>query len=135
VQVLTAKRLAALERLLGGTKREAELETAWKNLLVVQPHDSQICGLLAEARQFLPTSLAASARMRESALASLVDRRTGRLWLKPGLRKGFFTGTIDGGDRESKGQWLLPAAPDDAPAVTAREDGFIGAIPYTYQPR
>jgi len=69
----------------------------------------------------------------EGGLASLTERPTGQPWLKPGQRSGFFAGTIDGEDRESKGQWLLPAAPDDAPAVTAREDGAIGAIPYTFE--
>jgi hypothetical protein len=264
VQVLTAERLTALEFLLGGTNREADLETAWKNLLVAQHHDIQICGLLAEARRFLPASLAASARVRDGAmqffaarmkgegqvqvtafnpvswrrrqwleaelsfprkgdakavqvwqggqavssvlvsaerhsdgslmnarvgfpvdldglrlaayslmagqtnvtpeanpassrvlttpatlsvvtsfcearlhpeggLASLVDRHTGQPWLKPGVRGGFFAGTIDGEDCQSKGQWLLPAASETAPAVTAREDGFIGAIPYTFE--
>ena len=266
VQVLTAERLAALELLLGGTNREADLDTAWKNLLVAQHHDIQICGLLAEARRFLPASLVASARVRDGAmhyfasrmsgtgrlqvtafnplswrraqwleeelsfdhqgeaqsvqvkqgaravpsvlvsaeryadgslrkarvgfpadleglglaaysliasgtnaapevsppaasprvvtapdrssvitpfcearlhpdggLASLVDRRTGKAWLKPGRRGGFFAGTIDGEDRESKGRWLVPSARDEAPAVTAREDGVIGAIPYTFE--
>lgn len=266
VQVLTAERLAALELLLGGTNREADLDTAWKNLLVAQHHDIQICGLLAEARRFLPVSLAASARVRDGAmqyfasrmkgeglvqvtafnplswrraqwleeelsfahqgeaksiqvkrgartvpsvlvsaerfadgslmkarvgfsadleglgmaafslmvsgtnaapeagpaaassrvltapdslsvvtpfcearlhpdggLASLVDRRTGKAWLKPGRRGGFFAGTIDGADRESKGHWLVPSVRDGAIAVTAREEGVIGAIPYTFE--
>jgi len=266
VQALTAERLAALELMAGGANREADLETAWKNLLAGQHHDVQICGLLAEARRFLPASLAASARVREGAmqffasrmkgqglvqvtafnpvswrrtqwleaelsfpqkgdaksirvkqggrtvpsallsaerysdgslmtarvgfpadleglrlaayslladkasaaaeasppplssrvlttpatltlvtpfyearlhpeggLASLTERHTGQPWVKPGPRSGFFAGPIDGEDRESKGQWLLPAAAGDAPAVTAREDGFIGAIPYTLE--
>ncbi len=269
VQVLTAERLAALEILLGGTNREADLAIAWKNLLVAQHHDIQICGLLAEARRFLPASLAASQRVRDSAMeffasrmkgegllqvtafnplswrrtqwltaelsftqkgeakdirvhqgarevasvllsaerysdgslmtarvgfpadlpglslaayslsaatnaapfvvppsggtgprsrlkaglqtlsittpfcearlhpnggiASLVDRRTGKPLLQPGRRSGFFAGTIDGEERESKGQWLLPAVAEDAPSLTAREDGFIANIPYTFE--
>lgn len=266
-QVLTAERLAALEVLAGGgTNREADLETAWRNLLVAQHHDIQICGLLAEARRFLPASLAASTRVRDGAmqsfasrmkgegmlqvtafnpsswtrrewvqtdlsfpekgrakqilvrhggqnspvammsserysdgslmtarvafpaelpglalaaysllpvntnmpaetrssaesvrvvtnsdgvristpnyevrlhpeggLASLEDRRTGRRLLKPGLRSAFFTATIDGDKHESKGRWTLPAGPEAAPVVTAREDGFIGGIPYTFE--
>jgi len=266
VQVLTAERLAALELLAGGTNRAPALETAWKNLLVAQHHDIQICGLLAEARRFLPASLAASARVREGAmkffasqmkgqgllqvtafnpvswprsqwleaelsfpqkgeaksirvtqgeriipstllsaerysdgslmaarvgfpaeleglqlaaysvlaektnalseasqpalfsrilttpatlsvrtpfyearlnpeggLASVSEPRTGKAWLKSGRRSGFFAGTIDGEERESKGQWLLPATAETAPCVTAREDGVIGAIPYTFE--
>lgn len=266
VQVLTAERLAALELMLGGTNRESDLEEAWKNLLVAQHHDIQICGLLAEARRFLPASLAASVRVRDGAmqffasrmkgegvaqvtafnpvswrraewletelsfpqkgeaksiqvkrgnqlvpstllsaerysdgslmtarvsfvadldalslaafsilvgktnvvgesgspgtsnrivvatspltvltpfyearlypdggLASLVDRRSGKAFLKSGVRSGFFAGTIDGVDQESKGQWLLTRAVEEAPSVTAREDGFIGPIPYTFE--
>jgi alpha-mannosidase len=266
VQVLTAERLAALELMAGGTNRETDLETAWKNLLVAQHHDIQICGLLAEARRFLPASLAASARARDGAmkffaarmkgpgllqvtafnpvswrrrqwldadlsfpqkgeakcirvtqggdtvpsillsaerysdgslmtarvvfpsdldglqlaaysvlaektnafpgatpmplsarvsisrstlglvtpfyearlnpsggLASLTQRQSGQPWLKSDRRSGFFAGTIDGEERESKGQWLLAATPEDAPAATAREDGVIGTIPYTFE--
>ncbi|MGA2657275.1 MAG: hypothetical protein ABSH34_07120 [Verrucomicrobiota bacterium] len=266
VQVLTAERLAALELMAGGTNREPDLESAWKNLLVAQHHDVQICGLLPEARRFLPASLAASARVRDGAmqffasrmkgqgmvqvtafnplswrrtqwleadlsftqkgeaksirvlqgdrtvpsvllsaerysdgslmtarvgfpadlaglslaacslladesnappgtlppapasrivtspaaltivtpfcearldhrggLASLTERPAGRPALKPGRRSVFFAATVDGEALESKGHWLLPAVPEDAPIVTAREDGAIGAIPYTFE--
>lgn len=266
VQVLTAERLAALEQLAGGgTNREPELEKAWKNLLVAQHHDVQICGLLADARRFLKASLASSAsvqndtmrsfasrmkgegvaqvtafnpsswRRREwlqtelafpekgqakqilvkqkqtvsravllsaerysdgslmlaklgfpiemeglslasfslvgdqseavrapgsearvrietnaenpsivtpfykaqlhadGGLALLEDRRTGLSLLKPGRRSAFFTGTVDGEKLESHGQWLLPRTAEDAPVSTAREDGRIGAIPYTFE--
>ncbi len=267
VQVLTAERLAALEFLAGGSaSRERDLETAWKNLLVAQHHDIQICGLLAEARRFLPASLAASGRVRDAAmqffasgmkgegllqltafnpsswkrrewlqtelsfpekgqakqilvehggkttpavllsaerysdgslmsarvafpaeldglalaayslkaaktnlfaedavsealvrittnanataittpfheatlhsdggLASLVDRKTGKQLLKPGFRSMCFAATIDGQQNQSKGRWSLPATRGDAPLLTAREDGFIGSIPYTFE--
>ncbi len=269
VRVLTAERLAALEFLLGGADRETDLQTAWKNLLVAQHHDVQICGLLADARRFLPASRAASGRVRdaslqffasrmkgeglrqvtafnplswrrtqwldaelsfpqkgaakaivvrqggrvvssvllaaerysdgslmtarvgfpadlpglglaayslsaastnapplavpaggadggnslkaerpslrittpfyearlhpEGGLAALVDRRTGRPLLRPDRRSAFFAGTIDGAACASKGRWLLPAAAADAPSLTAREDGFIGDIPYTFE--
>jgi alpha-mannosidase len=264
VQVLTAERLAALELLLGGTNYEAELETSWKNLLVGQHHDIQICGLLAEARRYLPVSLNASARVRDEAmqffasrmksegsvqvtafnplpwsrrqwiesdvtfaqageakgiqvkqggqavrsvllsserypdgslqtarvgfpadlgglhltaysvvasktdaapgasaaalrvstnagglsvvtpfcearlhpeggLASLTDRRTGQQWLKAGTRGGFFAATLDGEESQSKGHWTVSATRADAPALTATEEGFIGAIPYTFE--
>jgi hypothetical protein len=68
VAVLTAERLAAMELLLGGANREAELERAWKNLLVGQHHDIQICGLLADARKFLSASTAASTNVLGAAL-------------------------------------------------------------------
>ena len=42
VSVLTAERIAALT----GTEAEVDLEQAWKDLLVAQHHDIQICGLL-----------------------------------------------------------------------------------------
>ena len=62
VEVLTAERLAAMELLLGGTTREPGLERAWKNLLVGQHHDIQICGLLPDARKFLTASITASTK-------------------------------------------------------------------------
>ena len=52
IAVLTAERLAAMEFMLGGNDHESELRVAWKNLLVAQHHDIQICGLLDEARKF-----------------------------------------------------------------------------------
>ncbi len=58
--VLTAERIAALAILAGGESCEKELDAAWKNLLVAQHHDIQICGLLTDARKFLPESLQAS---------------------------------------------------------------------------
>ncbi len=77
VQVLTAERLAAMEMLLGGRGYEAELDEAWKNLLVAQHHDVQIVGLLPDARRFLSASLAASARVRDAALGSIAARMKG----------------------------------------------------------
>ena len=68
VLVLTAERLAALELLLGGNTREPDLERAWKNLLVGQHHDIQICGLLPDARKFLSTSITASTNVIHSSL-------------------------------------------------------------------
>lgn len=263
-QVLTAERLAAMEFLCGGDGHEAEAQKAWKNLLVAQHHDIQICGRLSDARKFLPASLDASSRVRDAAMqffasrmkgsgpaqvtafnplswprsqwletslsfteqraayslavrqgdkvipsalvaaerysdgslmtarvafpaalpglsfgaysiiavtnrdmpqtsppsarvevdrqalristpfvearlnpdggiASLTNRRTGANLFKPGQRSAFFAGRIDGEERESKGKWLLETAGDDAPWVTAREEGFIGNIPYTFE--
>jgi alpha-mannosidase len=66
-------------------------------------------------------------------LASLQDRRTGQAWLKPGVRSAFIAGLVDGQALESRGQWLLPTITNDLPSVTAREDGFIGSIPYTFE--
>jgi len=77
VAVLTAERLAAMESMLGGAGREAELEQAWKDLLVAQHHDIQICGLLPDARKFLPASLAKSHRVTEAALRYVAGRMSG----------------------------------------------------------
>ena len=71
VGVLTAERMAAIDLLLGGTDREPDLERAWKNLLVGQHHDVQICGLLADARRFLSASLDASKEVADSSLRSI----------------------------------------------------------------
>jgi len=72
--VLLAERLAALEFLAGGSSHEPELETAWKELLVAQHHDVQICGLLPEARSRLAASLDASRRTQTSALEWIAGR-------------------------------------------------------------
>ncbi len=74
VEVLTAERLAAVTTLLGGSNQEAELETAWKQLLVAQHHDVTIVGLLDDARQFIPASRAASARVTQACMNDLSAR-------------------------------------------------------------
>ncbi|UCC97768.1 MAG: hypothetical protein JSW66_18230 [Phycisphaerales bacterium] len=68
VDVLTAERLAAIEHLLGGANRQEQIKEAWKNLLVAQHHDVQICGLLADARKFLRASVAASGGVKDASL-------------------------------------------------------------------
>jgi Glycosyl hydrolase family 57 len=77
VQVLAAERLAAMERLLGRGGHEAELDTAWKNLLVAQHHDVQIVGLLPDARRFVSASMAASAGVRDAALRAIASSMKG----------------------------------------------------------
>ena len=54
--VLIAERLAAIEFLTGGQSHDADLDKAWKNLLLAQHHDIQICGLLPDARRLLTES-------------------------------------------------------------------------------
>jgi Glycosyl hydrolase family 57 len=68
VDVLTAERLAAIEHLLDGADRQNQIKEAWRNLLVGQHHDIQICGLLADARKFLKASLAASDGVKDASL-------------------------------------------------------------------
>lgn len=72
--VLLAERLAAFEFLVGGSSHEAQLDTAWKELLVAQHHDVQICGLLPEARHHLAASLDASQRTQTAALEFMAGR-------------------------------------------------------------
>lgn len=60
VKILTAERLAAMESLLGGKNYENEIQKSWKNLLVAQHHDIQICGILDDSRRFLPASIGIS---------------------------------------------------------------------------
>jgi alpha-mannosidase len=74
IGVLLAERLAAFESLIGGNSREAQLETAWKELLVSQHHDVQICGLLPDARRHLAASLNASQHAQASALEFIAGR-------------------------------------------------------------
>ncbi len=77
VAVLTAERLAAIGRMAGGKDHQAELEQAWKNLLVAQHHDIQICGLLSDARTFLPKSIETSENVIESSLRFLASQMSG----------------------------------------------------------
>jgi len=74
VEVLTAERLAAIAQFLGVSGHEADLETAWKQLLVAQHHDVVIVGLLDDAREFLPASRAASARVTDAVMSDLAGR-------------------------------------------------------------
>ena len=74
VAVLLAERLAAFESLVGGSPDDEQLDTAWKELLVSQHHDVQICGLLPDARRHLTASLDASHRVQASALEFIADR-------------------------------------------------------------
>jgi len=74
VGVLTAERIAALAALAGDDGSQAELDKAWKNLLVAQHHDIQICGLLADARKFLSESLRASQAITTRSLQRIGSR-------------------------------------------------------------
>ncbi len=68
VSVLTAERLAAMEYLSGGASHENDLDISWKNLLLAQHHDIQICGLLPESRRLLPVSTERSEKVINEAM-------------------------------------------------------------------
>jgi alpha-mannosidase len=74
VGVLTAERIAALAALAGEDGCESDLERAWKSLLVAQHHDIQICGLLADARKFLPESIRTSQEVTTKSLERIAAR-------------------------------------------------------------
>jgi alpha-mannosidase len=74
VTVLTAERAVAIAMLTGGKNHQAELENAWKNLLVGQHHDIQICGLLDDARRFLPESISISQDVLKSSLQRMASQ-------------------------------------------------------------
>ncbi len=74
VGVLTAERIAALAALGGSDNCEDELDRAWKNLLVAQHHDIQICGLLADARRFLSESMRVSQVVTTKSLRQIGSR-------------------------------------------------------------
>ncbi len=63
-------------------------------------------------------------------LAWLRDARTGRDLVLP---KPWFAGRINGVDCESAGRWSLHEGGANAPWALAREYGFIGGIPYTFE--
>ncbi|OHB64438.1 MAG: hypothetical protein A2Y77_10545 [Planctomycetes bacterium RBG_13_62_9] len=78
VGVLTAERIAAIATLAKGDGCESELDQAWKNLLVAQHHDIQICGLLADARKFLSESVRSSQDVIRRSLLYIGSRMPGR---------------------------------------------------------
>jgi alpha-mannosidase len=77
ISVLKAERLAAVGHLMGGPDHEEELEQSWKDLLVGQHHDVQICGLLRDARHFLGASLEVSRQVAGASLLSLAAHMKG----------------------------------------------------------
>ncbi len=60
IKVIEAEKLNAVSAMLGGNMCWEHLEEAWKNALINQHHDVMICGLLDEARRFIPASLSES---------------------------------------------------------------------------
>ena len=66
-----AEKLNAISVMLGGESKQESLEEAWKNVLVAQHHDVTICGLLNDARRFIPDSLAASADATAASISDL----------------------------------------------------------------
>ena len=77
VKVLTAERVAALGSIIGGENHEIELRKSWKNLLVGQHHDIQICGILADARKFLPASISISDSVINSSMNYISSQMQG----------------------------------------------------------
>lgn len=57
ITVGVAERVNAAAVLAGGQSQQAELEQAWKNLLISQHHDIQICGLLDDEKMYISKSL------------------------------------------------------------------------------
>jgi len=77
VAILTAERLAAIAFLTGDSDYQAELDRAWKNLLVAQHHDIQICGLLPDARRFLTESKNVSEIVTNASLRRIASQMSG----------------------------------------------------------
>jgi alpha-mannosidase len=75
--VLTAERLAAVEVLNGGQSHETDLDISWKNLLLAQHHDIQICGLLPEARKLLSVSIKKSEQSINASMAFFAENMIG----------------------------------------------------------
>ena len=77
VAVLTAERLCAFAGMYGLPTHEQELDKAWKNILLAQHHDVQICGLVHEARQLLPVSYRISNQLTDSVMYFFAARMSG----------------------------------------------------------
>lgn len=74
VRVIQAERLSAIASQYGLTANQEALNEAWRNLLICQHHDVQICGMRKEAGEFIGRSYAASERVKASALAAIAAR-------------------------------------------------------------
>ncbi len=57
---VVAERCDAAAYILTGESMQKDMETAWKNALIMQHHDLQICGLIDETQAFSDASLTAS---------------------------------------------------------------------------
>jgi alpha-mannosidase len=77
VNVLTAESLMTLAMMCGGPDRQRDLDQAWKDLLVAQHHDIQICGLLDDARRHLPASIDMSKNIQAASLRCLGSKMKG----------------------------------------------------------
>ncbi len=75
--VLVAERLAALNLLNNGESHEKELDEAWKNLLLAQHHDIQICGLLPDSRRLLPLSVSKSEQVIKESMQFFAENMSG----------------------------------------------------------
>ena len=80
--LLTAERLATLCHALGGPLYEADLDAAWKDLLVAQHHDVQVLALEAEAS----THLDAATKVASDIIRESMDR-VAQLVVGEGLRR------------------------------------------------
>ncbi len=69
-----AEKFNAVSVMLGGSSAQADLEAAWSNILVAQHHDVTICGLLDDARRFIPASLEAAAKANARTVSDLAPR-------------------------------------------------------------
>lgn len=72
VLVTQAERLSAAANLWGMEVDKAGLDEAWRNLLIAQHHDVQICGLQREADAFIGKSFAAAEKVKSNALEAIV---------------------------------------------------------------
>lgn len=81
VSILTAERLAALEFMNGGKSHETELDKSWKDLLLAQHHDIQICGLLSESDKLLPASINNSEKIINSCMSFFGESTKGEGFL------------------------------------------------------
>lgn len=71
ISVLTAERLNAFSVLAGGDSMQEELEESWRNLLVAQHHDIQICGLTKDSELYTGQSLVLSKKVVDTSLEHL----------------------------------------------------------------
>jgi hypothetical protein len=135
---------------MGGNNHESELRESWKNLLVAQHHDIQICGILDDSRRFLPASIHKSDCVIKSSMDFVSSRMSGgnlgQITVFNPLswtRKDWINVTIslplnikyfdiENGEEsvQSSGRWDLDSVNINQNQLVLHEEGTIGSIPY-----
>lgn len=74
VKVIQAERLAAVAAGFGVDAGREALQDAWRNLLIAQHHDVQICGIMQAAKEFTDRCYASADQVKAAALGAIAAK-------------------------------------------------------------